>query len=89
MRLLPWAGWPVSLRVGARSDAVLRGCPVLIAGVDFSRRAAWPGPRRGVAREGLLSLVIALPFLADQDFVSAEEAAMDRVIIGADPHKRR
>jgi hypothetical protein len=25
--LLPWAGWPVSLRVGARSDALFRGCP--------------------------------------------------------------
>src|SRR6516165_11660898 len=45
-------------------------------------RAPW----RGVAQEGSAQLEVALPVLADKASVS-EEAGMDRVIIGVDPHK--
>jgi hypothetical protein len=52
--------------------------------------ACGPAGYRGEAwlEKGLLSLVTALPVLAVQEFVRGEEATMDRVIIGVDPHKR-
>ena len=57
----------------------------------LSWRAARPG-HRGEAwlEKGLLSLVTALPVLADEVVRRGEEeaTAMDRVIIGVDPHKR-
>src|SRR5713226_9141971 len=45
-------------------------------------------PWRGVAQEGSAQLVIALPVLAWQVFRPGRGGmAMDRVIIGVDPHK--
>ncbi len=54
--------------------------------------ACGPAGHRGevVAQEGTAPLETALPALASQSrrFSEGEVAAMDRVVIGVDPHKR-
>src|SRR5215831_19291461 len=44
-------------------------------------------PWRGVAQEGPAQLEVALPVLAEESVPSEEVAGMDKVIIGAGPHK--